>query len=302
MNDIFISIMGIYVFIVLGYVAKRTFKEQIDDRTITLLSVYFLQIFLTFWGLLKHPIDISLLSAPLIYLGVVLLVFLLLQLLVKKVFADAKEQSIASVAALIGNTGNLGIPLNIAIFGEVSIAYTTMINLMNIFIVYTLGVYVYSRGEFSIKASLLNIVKIPILWTAFIAIGLNLYGYHPSAVVDKTLQMGAYTSMVMQLVLFGIYLHSVAFKTMSKKLLLWVSSVKFLLLPMLTFSILYFITLDSMIKGILFMELLMPLAVANVNMASLYRCRAIDVTALVFVTSVAFLGIIFIGLKIIQFF
>ena len=300
MNSVLISVLGIYIFIVLGYVAKRTFKGQIDDRTITLLSVYFLQIFLTLWGLLKHPIDVTLLVAPSIYLVIIFSVLIVSFFLSKLLFKDVKNQSIATIAALIGNTGNLGIPLNIAIFGEASIVYTTIINLMNIFVVYSVGVFIYSRGEFSVRDSLLNIVKLPILWTAIIAIILNLNGYKPNETLDKTLQMGAYASMVMQLVLFGIYLYSAEFKAMSKKLLLWVSSVKFLLLPLFAFSILHFIELDSTIKGILFIELLMPLAVANVNLASLYKCKPVDVTALVFVTSVLFLGVIFLGLEVVK--
>jgi len=301
MSNILISLFGIYIFIFLGYVAKRTFKEQIDDRTITLLSVYFLQVFLTLWGLLKNPIDFTLLITPSIYLVIVFSVLALSFVVAKVLFKDIKEQSIATVAALIGNTGNLGIPLNIAIFGEASIVYTTIINLMNIFVVYTVGVFIYSRGEFSVRESFLNIVKLPVLWSAILAIILNLNGFKPSETLDKILQMGAYTSMVMQLVLFGIYLYSAEFKAMSKKLLVWVSSVKFLLLPSLAFVILYFVELNSNIKGILFIELLMPLAVANVNLASLYRCRPVDVTALVFVTSVIFLGVIFVGVEIVKF-
>jgi len=55
-----------------------------------------------------------------------------------------------------------------------------------------------------------------------------------------------------------------------------------------------------MIKGILFLELMMPLAVANVNLASLYECRPKDVTALVLVTSLLFLVLIFAGIKVIN--
>jgi predicted permease len=300
MLDIFISIIGIYVFIAIGYIAKRTFKEQIDERTITLLSVYFLQIFLTFWGLLKRPIDSSLIIAPSIYLAVVLITLMLTYMFVQKIFSDKKERSIAMIAALIGNTGNLGIPLSIAIFGEESIAYTTIINLVNVFIVYTLGVYTYSRGSFDVKSSLINIIKLPILWAAIIAIILNLSGYTPSKTVEKTLMMGAYASMTIQLVLFGIYLYDVKIKEINKILITWVSGVKFILLPLITFIILSFIELDSMIKGILFLELMMPLAVANVNLASLYECRPRDVTALVLVTSVLFLVLIFGGIDIIQ--
>ncbi len=300
MFDIFVSIIGIYVFIAIGYIAKRTFKEEIDERTITLLSVYFLQIFLTFWGLLKRPIYSSLLIAPALYLTIVLITLALTYIFVQKLFMDPKERSIAMVAALIGNTGNLGIPLGIAIFGEESIPYTTIINLVNVFIVYTLGVYAYSRGSFNIKDSLMNIIKLPILWAAMLAITLNLIGYQPSQTVDKTLMMGAYASMTIQLLLFGIYLYDVKLQEINKILMLWVSGVKFMLLPLIAFIILSFLDIDIMIKGILFLELMMPLAVANVNLAALYECRPRDVTALVLVTSVLFLILIFGGISIIK--
>jgi predicted permease len=300
MNPILLSVLGIYLFIAIGYIAKRTFKEQIDDRTITLLSVYFLQIFLTFWGLLKRPIDTDLVYAPLLYFLVVMLALALSIFVARALFRDEKERSIATVAALIGNTGNLGIPLGIAIFGEESIPYTTIINLVNVFFVYIAGVYFYSRGTFDVRTSLVNILKIPIIWAAFAAIGLNLYGYHPSDVVDKGLQMGAYASMVMQLVLFGIYLYDVKITTINRMLVGWVSSVKFILLPLLAFAVLSQIEMDAMVKGILFMELIMPLAVANVNLGSLYNCRPKDITALVFLTSVMFLGVVFIAMEVIK--
>ncbi|MBN2896502.1 MAG: AEC family transporter [Campylobacterales bacterium] len=300
MLELFISVLGIYVFIAVGYIAKRSFKERIDERTITLLSVYFLQLFLTFWGLLKRPFDDSLLLAPALYLGVVILTLLLSLPLVRRLFDDPKERSIATVAALIGNTGNLGIPLGIALFGEQSIPYTTIINIVNVFVVYTIGVYYYSRGNFSVQDSLLNIFKLPAIWAALAAIALNLIGYVPSPTVDKTLMMGAYASMVMQLVLFGIYMYDVKLSHINRLLIIWVNGVKFLILPLLAYVVLLFVPLEPMVKGVLFLELMMPLAVANVNIASLYGCAPRDVTALVLVTSVLFLVLIFGGIDLMR--
>lgn len=277
-----------------------SFKDKIDDKTITILNVYFLQVFLTFWGLLVRPVDITLLYAPSIYLGIVIVVILISALVAKLLFDSKKEYSIATVAAIIGNTGNLGIPLNIAIFGEESIPYTTVVNLVNVFVVYTMGVYYYSRGTYDAKTSLLNIVKLPILWAAILAILLSVNDYHPSEVVMNTLMMGAYASMTMQLFLFGIYLYGTKIKQISKRLVIWVMSFKFIILPIVTFIVLSFIELDPMIKGIIFIELLMPLAVANVNLASLYDCQPRVVTALVFISSFLFLGIIFIGVEVLK--
>lgn len=292
--ETFLSLLGIYLFIAVGFGAKWTFKEKIDDRTITLLSVYFLQIFLTFWGLLKRPIDTELLFAPSLYLAITLISLLLMIPLARLLFHDPKERSIATVAALIGNTGNLGIPLGIALFGEASVPYLTLINLVNVFVVYTIGVFYYSRGEFSIRESLMNILKIPVLWAAMVAIALNLGGYHPSAAVDKTLMMGAYASMTMQLVLFGIYLYGIKLTQINLRLTAWVNGTKFILIPVIAFGVLAMVEMSPMVKGILLLELIVPLAVANVNLASLYNCLPRSVTVQVFITSVVFLGIAFV--------
>lgn len=266
MSSIIFSILSIYVFIVMGYLAKRTFKEKIDDKTITLLNVYFLQIFLTFWGLLIHPVDITLLYAPSIYLAIVIIALMVSAFFAHRLFTHKKEYSIAMVAAIIGNTGNLGIPLNIAIFGEASIPYTTVVNLVNVFVVYTIGVYFYSRGSFDVKTSLKNIIKLPILWAAIIAITLSSLHYKPNEAVMNMLMMGAYASMTMQLFLFGIYLYGTKVQEINRVLIGWVVSFKFLILPAIAFAVLSFLSLDSMIKGIIFIELIMPLAVANVNL------------------------------------
>ena len=302
MSSIIYSILGIYIFIVMGYLSKLSFKDKIDDKTITLINVYFLQVFLTFWGLLIRPIDISLVWAPSIYLIIALFAIIISAIFAKFLFSNKKEYSIATVAAIIGNTGNLGIPLNIAIFGEESIPYTTIINLMNVFVVYTIGVYYYSRGTYDAKTSLLNIIKLPILWAAILAIILSVNNYKPNDVIMNTLMMGAYASMTMQLFLFGIYLYGTQIKEISKKLIIWILTFKFILLPSLAFLILINIELDSMIKGIIFIELMMPLAVANVNLASLYDCKPKLTTALVFISSFVFLGAIFIGVELLKYF
>jgi len=301
MSSIIFSILSIYIFILMGFIAKMSFKERIDDKTITLINVYFLQVFLTFWGLLVRPIDISFIYAPSAYFLVVIIAMFISSFFAFKLFKDKKEHSIAMVAALIGNTSNLGIPLNISIFGEQSIPYTTIVNLVNIFIVYSFGVYYYSRGSFDIKTSLKNILKLPLLWAAIIALTLSINGYRPSDEVMKMLMMGAYASITMQLFLFGIYLYGTKLREISKKLVIWVLTFKFIILPLLAFIILHYLDLDPMVKGIVFIELLMPLAVANVNISSLYDCKPKVVTALVFISSFMFLGIIFVGVKILDY-
>lgn len=270
--------------------AKKILKEEMNEKGLILLSIYFLQPMLSFWGLSTRPIDMNLLQTPLIYilisLGSIIISFGIARLF----FTDIKEQSIVTICVIIGNTGNLGIPLGIALFGESSIIYTSMINVSNIFIVYTLGVFFYSRGDFSVKESLLNIIKLPVIWFAFLALLLNLSGItlHPAFL--KSLEMGAHCTMVIQLIVFGMYLYNVKLKSLNTKLILHVSMIKFIFTPLIVGWILFsWLTLDPMVATLIFLELTVPLAVTNVNLSALYNCKPIDVTSLVFVSSLVFI-------------
>ena len=301
MLTLLVSILSIYFFVLLGVISKITFKEQIDSKTVTLLSVYFFQPFLTFWGLTKRPFDLSLIQTPFWYLVIVLTLLAILYIASKFLFKSVKERSVFTIASLIGNTGNLGIPLGIAVFGEISIPYTTMINIANVFVVYTFGTYFYSRGSFSAKKSLLNVVKIPILWAAVLAIIVNISGISIPKNIEESLKMGAYASITVQLMLFGIYLYSVRVKSINWKLTFWVIFIKFIALPSLTFITLLYLPLAPLIKGILLMSLMMPLAVANINLAALYNSLAKEVTTLILFTSVLFLGYFALCLPIIRY-
>ncbi len=211
----------------------------------------------------------------------------------RRLFADQKSRSIATVAAIIGNTGNLGIPLGIALFGEASIFYTSIINLVNVFIVNSVGVYFYARGEFSSKEAFRAILSLPSIWFGFLGLAFNLYEVRLPDAIVRSLKMGAYASMVIQLFIFGAYLHGVVFRKIEYPLAWYVTASKFIFMPILAFGILSLLGLESLVYDVILLELLMPLAVTNVNLAALYRCKVDQVAFLTFGTSLLFLGYLF---------
>ncbi len=292
MIEVVVPLLTIYIFIVIGFLLKAFFKDELHDKTVTLISVYALQPFLTFWGLYDREIDGSLFLSPLYYLGIVFMMLIVSIFIAKKLFLDKKTRSIVTVAALIGNTGNLGLPVGLALFGEQSIPYITIINLANIFFVFTFGVYYYSRGEFSVKKSLLNIVKLPVLWIAIIALFSNKINLTLSEHFVNMLQMGAYAGIVIQLIIFGIYTKSIKIKSFDLKLNSTVIIVKFGLLPTLAYFILLSAPFEPYVKGIILMELIMPLAVMNVNLAALYNCKVNEVTSILLYSTIVFIPII----------
>ena len=228
---------------------------------------------------------------------------MILLLVNKKLFSTRTEQSIYLATALVGNTGNLGIPLGIALFGIESVPYTSIINIANIIFIYIFSVYFFAREQFSLKQAIFSILKIPGIWFALLALFVNYQGITINKNIYAALEMGAYTSMVIQLLIFGMYLYSVKIKTIPWYSSLQISFVKHILLPLVGIVIvLNFTNLNSYVASILIMELMVPLAVNNVNIAALYNCKPLDVAASVLSSTSLFVFFLYFYIEIIKYF
>jgi len=281
--------------------AKKIFKDEINEKTLILLSVYFLQPILTFWGLTRISINMELLYVPIIYLVVVLVVLIIVIISAKYLFEDERDKSIFIASSLIGNTGNIAIPLCIALFGESSVPYTSIINIANILFIYTLGVYFYAKSSFSIKESIISMLKIPIIWVSCLALLFNYMEIKIHTQINLILEMGAYAAIVIQLIILGVYLSGVRLKNHNYKLSLSVSFVKLFLLPAVGIGIALFSDLSNEIAIILIVSLFSPLAVTNVNMAALYNCKPKLVAGAIVVSSFLFLILIYFDLQILNY-
>ena len=287
----------------MGFVAKKIFTNQIDEKTLVIVSLYFFQPILIFWGLTKSPINYEFVASPFIYLVIVLITLLLLIFINKRIFIARTEQSIYLASSLVGNTGNLGIPLGIALFGIESVPYTSIINIGNTLFIYIFSVYFFARDQFSIKQAIISIMKIPGIWFALLALIINYNGITINKHIYSALEMGAYTSMVIQLLIFGIYLYNVKIKSIPWHLSLHISFVKHILLPFIGIIIvLCFTNLNSFVASILIMELMVPLAVNNVNLAALYNCKPYNVAATILVSTTLFVFLLYFYIDIIKYF
>jgi len=295
-----LAVLSIYIFILMGFTVKKVFKDDIDEKTLILISVYFLQPFLTFWGLTRAPIDFNLVYTPFLYFIIITISLILLIAIGKFAFKDTKENAIFIATSLIGNTGNLGIPLGIALFGESSVPYTSIINIANVFFIYTVGIYFLARSQFNFRDSLKQMVKIPILWFAILALLFNYMEFEIHPQVDLILLMAAYATIVIQLIIFGVYLAKTPIRSHNYKLSFSVSFAKLILVPFIGLIVLQFSGLPNELAMILMVSLFVPLAVNNVNIAALYECKPYDVTAVVLISTGLFLMLIYFELELLK--
>jgi len=278
-----IAVISIYIFILIGFISKKIFSE-LNEKSFVIISVYFLQPFLTLWGLTLKPINLDSLIAPSLYLSIIFISLIFTYLLAKTL--EKKDRSIATITALIGNTGNLGIPLSYALFGNDGAFYATILNLTNMFFIYIFGIFFYA-GKFSIENAK-KIFKIPIVYVGILAIIINSLHIDLS-IISQMLQMGAYSSMVIQLIIFGIYTANIQIKKIPIKLSTIIIFEKFILIPIIGYILLSFFNIDETIKKIIILEVSVPIAVNNVNLAALFDNQPEVVAWLIILSSILFI-------------
>ena len=292
MNTLII-ICGIYFFVLIGFSAKKIFNE-IHEKTLVLLSVYFLQPMLAFWGILSKPFEPKDFAAPSLYFAISIFGAVFSFFIFRKILGDKKDAAIVSAGGVIGNTGNLGVPLLIGLYGKGVAFYAVLINTANVFVLYIIGVFLYSLGSVSAKESIKNILKIPVIYFSSLAIALNFAGVTLSAPIEKIVEMGAYASMTLQLIIFGVFLGGLKGIKINLKITFYGVLNKAVLIPLIAFIILHFVDIAPTLKTILFLQICMPLAVSNVNLASLYNCKPYEVTALILASSALFIPLFFV--------
>ncbi len=285
------GVIGIYIFIVLGFLAKKQFK--IDGKTLVILSTYYLQPFLTLWGIMLMPINKNLILAPVYYLLIVFIA-LIFTFTFSLILKDKKDRIIATLTPLIGNTGNLGIPVSYFFWGDFGAMVATLINLANIFFIYSFGIFFFAKGEYSFREAFKKILKIPVMWFGILALILNLKGIHFNRDIMKILQMGAFASIVTQLLIFGVYIADIRVKMEDKPLIFVTIINKFIVFTVVGFIVLTFLGVDKKYFYPILLEITTPLAISNVNLSALFNLYPSKVSFLVLVTSVLFLGIILI--------
>ena len=273
----------------MGFLLKKRFQEEIREKSFVLLNLYVLQPILIFWGLTRTPIDTSFILSPVIYFIAVFVTLGLAYVYAKTVISDYQDKSIFLASSMVGNTGNLGIPLGIALFGVQSVPYTSILNIANMFFIYIFSVYFFAGDKFKFRDAFKEIFRIPAIWSAILAILYNYYGLSLNADFEKVFTMGAYAAIVMQLMLFGMFMSQVRIRSANYKLSLNIVLFKHMILPMVGLFVIVQFDLDAFVGAIIFLELIVPLAVNNVNLSALYECKPIDTTVAVLVSSLFFI-------------
>ncbi len=292
--SLYSSIFGLYFFALAGFILKKIYQDEIDTKSIVIVSLYVLQPILGLWGFIKAPIIFDMIGIGVLYFFTAFFLAFLFFGPTKFITKDRKQQTILSFLGTSGNTGNIGIPLSSALYGATGVVLASIINFFNILWNFIFGVYFYARGEKSIRDSIVSIFTMPLIWGCGIGLLLNLFSVSVSPYVEYMLEMGAYSAICIQLLLLGIFIAGVKISHIEKAPQLWIIFLKFFLMPIVGIFLLFLYqkflgNVSAEISAIFIIELCAPLAVNNGNLATLYNCYPQKIAASILISYVFFI-------------
>lgn len=168
-------LLPIVVIAGIGYLLEGAFP--LDPRTLNRVSLYALSPCLLFVTLLRTEISSGdALRLSLLMLLVVIIMCICAYTVAHLMRLNSAERSGFMLASTFMNSGNYGLPASRFAFGEVGFQYAVVGYLTQAFLSQTLAVYVASLGGGNRRAALLQVLRMPMLYAAILAVILRLAG------------------------------------------------------------------------------------------------------------------------------
>ena len=284
---IFINvILPVFLIIGTGYFFEKVKKP--DFKSISNLTLYFLTPCLIFEGLLKSRENISEFVGPAIFYMILLTAILwILSILASKFLKlNFQEQSAFSLATVMMNCGNFGLPLILFAFGEKGLAYAVVILVIFTFPLGTLAVFIASRGKSSVKNSLLEITKIPLFYSILLAVIFKYYHLAlPSLIMKPVVLMGE-AAIPCLLILLGMQLARTDLKTNFKPI--WGSTfIRLILTPVIAFLLCKILNITGLPAKVLIIQTSTPSAIIPLLYAINYNTKPDIVAGTIFFSTIS---------------
>ncbi len=168
-------VLPIVVIAGIGYLLEGAFP--LDPRTLNRVSLYGLSPCLLFVTLLRTEINGGeALRLALLMLLVVISMCVCAYLVARSMRLNRTQRSGFMLAATFMNSGNYGLPATRFAFGDAGFQYAVIGYLTQAFLSQTLAVYVASSGGGNRRAALTQVLRMPMLYAAALAVVLRLLG------------------------------------------------------------------------------------------------------------------------------
>ena len=284
LNIFFENLLPIFLAAAAGYVLS--WKSDLEARHVSKVLFYIFSPALVFTLIQRYITpEIPLLKMTLVTIATMLLVALLV-FLIARAFGYSREMTMAMVLpAMLLNTGNMGIPVTLFVFGEDGLAYGTVVTIITVIMSYSAGVIVASLGKADIKTSLMSLVKLPMLYGVILAVIMYFTGWSLPLPVGRAVDLMADAAIPTMLVLLGMQLQKANLRENIRALFIS-TSARLVAGPLIMLGLSSLVGMTGLVQQVSILQAGMPGAVTATVLATEYDTNPEFVTAAITIATV----------------
>lgn len=306
-TDIIHSILSLISVMAIGYwlTKKNVFNE--DSSTLFAhLAINITIPFLVFYNFIStfNPTEFEDLGMGLLLLFLTFLINYSLSIVIARIFNLPKNQhGIFANMFTLSNSTFIGLPVNIALFGEKSIPYALSYSVVNTIIFWTIGVYQIKKASLKNEVSgreffkkLLTPPLISLLLSsALIVLKINI----PRFILDTAEMVGGMTTPISLLYIGTVFFYLLQSRLRINKQILLVLIGRFIISPLIVFLVFHYTKLPVLMVKVFIIQAAMPVMTQLVIIAKVYNTD-VDLAALaIFISTI--IGLILIPVYMIIF-
>ncbi len=271
MQEVFSVVTPVFAIAAIGYLWVR-FKQPFDNATISNLVMMIGSPCLIFSSLTSNPPAWAALQQVLIAAVVAIVVMLLVAACLTKATAWKFRTYAGSLSH--ANTGNMGLPLVLLAFGPEGLALGMAFFFVNSISQFTVGMTIAS-GQFSPT----QLIKQPVLWSVAAVFVVLLTGLTPPEWFTNTTELLGGLTIPAMLLMLGTTIARLRLAAVRETML--VSALRLTLGFALGHGIVWLLSVEGILAGVIILQCTMPAAVFNYVFADRYDREPEKVAAVV---------------------
>lgn len=260
LGNIFNLALPVLSIIFVGFIFGKIFKKSSTEIASKIAFFIFAPV-MTIQVIRTGDIEFTALSRIAITFFVIQIILAIIVYLISKISKVKKEElNTHLLTVLFTNCGYYGFPIILLAYGEkgllIAVEYVFFFNLMTA----TLGVFLASGAKLSLKESLLEMLKIPLIYAFGIGLVLNITKIQLPKLIDSTLTTLNSAAIPILLLVLGLELSRINIKSYAKSALLLVGERLFLGPAVALITILLINTVQGLEAKVIILESAMPTA------------------------------------------
>ncbi len=273
MNAIEITILSIVLMIALGYFLKRIdFLSFKDVDSLNNIVIYILLPCMIFHAL--YTADLSLLPQlgilPFVILASSFVTGIISYFILKGFKLPDKQLWSILVTVMIANTGFMGYPVNLGIYGHEGFLRAIFCDIATMVIFLILSFVLILKFGGNIRTAVKKIALFPPLWAIVFGMLLNLTNIPIGPVIDNTVNYLGNGAIPLIMLSLGISIDLEGFKR-SKLAIIFTSIIKLAFFPFIAFLIVSFLGLSGLQFDVSIVEAAMPSGMLSLLLAITYK-------------------------------